>query len=292
MDDWWLVRDQQGHVGWVLAHMVDLDIPLDVAQYAEGQRIQAAFVLNTVQDDEKGSIPQYLVLLNENRDGIPYDFNQVRVFTWNLKRHRYETGYREHYIIGYFPVKVSNENFAKEGTMPVFTIRKQNADGSISERKYRLIGNIVRQVLAPGEQPQAAHSPDEPKRMTAQAKMPRQRQPNPPQALIPNCLLNYLQLLRRAIHPRRAKRESYSFKNGGYAAMAEKIKKLDLQRDYKKYLYFIDGKAMSATNRRAGKGNRRSWLNMRSTATTSISTSSTKKEISRAHLADQKKKAA
>jgi hypothetical protein len=165
MDDWWLVRDQQGHVGWVLAHMVDLDIPLDVAQYAEGQRIQAAFVLNTVQDEVKGATPQYLVLLNDNKDGIPYDFNQVRVFTWNLKRHRYETGYREHYIVGYFPAKVSTENFGKEGVMPVFTVRKQNADGSISERKYRVIGNVVRQVLAPGEQPQqAAHSPDEPKK--------------------------------------------------------------------------------------------------------------------------------
>jgi uncharacterized protein YgiM (DUF1202 family) len=165
MDDWWLVRDQQGRVGWVLAHMVDLDIPLDVAQYSEGQRIQAAFVLNTVQDEEKGAIPQYLVLLNENRDGIPYDFNQVRVFTWNLKRHRYETGYREHFIIGYFPAKVSTEDFGKEGTMPVFSVRKQNVDGSISVHKYRVIGNIVRPVLAPGEQTQAAaHSADEPKK--------------------------------------------------------------------------------------------------------------------------------
>jgi uncharacterized protein YgiM (DUF1202 family) len=171
MDDWWLVRDQQGHVGWVLARMVDLDIPLDVAQYAEGQRIQAAFVLNTVQDEVKGATPQYLVLLNENKDGLPYDFNQFRVFTWNLKRHRYETGYREHYIIGYFPAMVSTENFGKEGVMPVFTIRKQNADGSISDRKYRVIGNIVRQVLAPGEQPtQAAHSPDEPKKDAAKAR--------------------------------------------------------------------------------------------------------------------------
>ncbi len=167
MDDWWLVRDQQGHVGWVLARMVDLDISLDVAQYAEGQRIQAAFVLNTVQDEVKGATPQYLVLLNENKDGIAYDFNQVRVFTWNLKRHRYETGYREHFIIGYFPVKVSTEDFGKEGVMPVFTIRKQNADGSIGERKYRVIGNIVRPVLAPGEQPQpAAHAPGAPKKST------------------------------------------------------------------------------------------------------------------------------
>jgi hypothetical protein len=171
MDDWWLVRDQQGHVGWVLARMVDLDIPLDVVQYAEGQRIQAAFVLNTVQDEVKGAIPQYLVLLNENKDGIAYDFNQVRVFTWNLKRHRYETGYREHFIIGYFPATVAMENFGKEGVMPVFTIRKQNADASISERKYRVIGNIVRPVLAAGEQPQqAAHSPGEPKKKGLQAR--------------------------------------------------------------------------------------------------------------------------
>jgi uncharacterized protein YgiM (DUF1202 family) len=170
MDDWWLVRDAQGRVGWVLAHMVDLDIPLDVMQYAEGQRIQAAFVLNTVQDGDR-NVPQYLVLLNENHDGIPYDFNQVRVFTWNLKKHRYETGYREHFIIGYFPAKVSNADFGKEGTMPVFTIRKQNDDGTISERKYRLIGNVVRQVLAPGEQMQkAAHSPDEPKKNSVKDK--------------------------------------------------------------------------------------------------------------------------
>jgi hypothetical protein len=173
MDDWWLVRDQQGRVGWVLARMVDIDIPLEVAQYAEGQRIQAAFALNTVQDEEKGPIKQYLVLLNENKDGIPFDFNQVRVFTWNLKRHRYETGYRDHFIIGYFPAKVSTEDFGKEGTMPVFTIRKQNEDGSIAEHKYRVIGNIVRPVLAPGEQSQkAARSPDQPKKKTAEGKHP------------------------------------------------------------------------------------------------------------------------
>jgi len=172
MDDWWLVRDSQGHTGWVLARMVDLDLPLDVVQYAEGQRILAAFVLNTVQDEAKGTIPQYLVLLNENRDGIPYDFNQVRVFTWNLKKHRYETGYREHFIMGYFPATVSTENFEREGNEPVFTLREQNEDGSISPRTYRVIGNVVRQVLAPGEVlPHAAHSPDEPRKSAAEKKL-------------------------------------------------------------------------------------------------------------------------
>ena len=78
--------------------MVDLDVPLDVAQYAEGQRIVAFFVLNEVQDQDKGEVkkvPQYLMVLTEPKDGLPFDFNQVRVFTWNVKRHRYETAYRE-----------------------------------------------------------------------------------------------------------------------------------------------------------------------------------------------------
>lgn len=168
MDDWWLVRDPQGHTGWVLARMVDLDIPLDVIQYAEGQRIQAAFVLNTVQDEEKGAIAQYLVLLNDNKDGLPYDFNQVRVFTWNLKKHRYETAYRDRGILGYFPARVSNENFGKDGVQPVFVVRKQNQNGTVTERKFRLFGNVVRQVLAPGEQPdKPAKLPDADKKTQA-----------------------------------------------------------------------------------------------------------------------------
>ena len=152
-DDWWLVRNQQGHVGWVLARMIDLDVPIEVSQYAEGQRIQGAYVLNTVQDSEKGTVSQYLVVLNEPKDGLPYDFNQVRIFTWNMKRHRYETAYREHNIMGYFPVKVGSENFGPDGTNPTFVVREKGEDGNVSERKYRLIGPVVRRVLAPGEQP-------------------------------------------------------------------------------------------------------------------------------------------
>src|ERR1035438_6312354 len=63
MEDWYLVRNSAGHVGWVLLRMIDLDVPLEVAQYAEGQRIMGYFVLNTVQEEDK-QVPQYLVLLN------------------------------------------------------------------------------------------------------------------------------------------------------------------------------------------------------------------------------------
>ena len=48
MEDWYLVRNSAGHVGWVLLRMIDLDVPLEIAQYAEGQRIMGYFVLNTV----------------------------------------------------------------------------------------------------------------------------------------------------------------------------------------------------------------------------------------------------
>jgi hypothetical protein len=62
-----------------------------------------------------------LTVLTEPKDGLPFDFNQIRVFTWNVKRHRYETAYRER-MEGVLPVTVSQENFDKEGTLPVFTI--------------------------------------------------------------------------------------------------------------------------------------------------------------------------
>ena len=110
MEDWLLVRDQARHTGWVLARMVDFDVPLEVAQYSEGQRIVSYFVLNQVADEEK-KVPQYLVLLTENKDGLPWDFDQARIFTWNVKRHRYETAYRERRLVGVFPVSVGSADF-------------------------------------------------------------------------------------------------------------------------------------------------------------------------------------
>jgi len=154
LEDWWLVRDAQGHSGWVLSRMVDVDAPLDIAQYAEGQRFVAFFVLDQVPDIDKGvqkQIPQYLCLLTDPHDGLPYDFDQVRVFTWNARKHRYETAYREHGLNGVLPVTVTKEDFDKEGSLPVFILRVKGDVGNVTERKYKLNTPIVRRVLAPGE---------------------------------------------------------------------------------------------------------------------------------------------
>jgi SH3-like domain-containing protein len=156
LEDWWLVRDGQGHVGWVLARMVDADVPLEIAQYAEGQRFVAFFVLDQVPDSDKGvqrSVPQYLCVLTSPHDGLPYDFDQIRVFTWNTRKHRYETAYREHGLNGVLPVDVTQEEFEKEGTLPVFVLRVKDDAGNVAKRKYKLNTPIVRRVLAPGEAP-------------------------------------------------------------------------------------------------------------------------------------------
>jgi SH3-like domain-containing protein len=159
LEDWWLVRDPQRHTGWVLARMIDVDIPLDIAQYAEGQRIIGAFVINQVpdMDPKKGGsrqVPQYLTLVNEPKDGMPWDYNQIRVFTWNQKRHHYETAYRERKLFGVLPVTLGHEEFPKEGDLPTFTIRVKDEAGNITERKYKLNQPIVRRVLSPGDKQQ------------------------------------------------------------------------------------------------------------------------------------------
>lgn len=158
LEDWWLVRTSNHRAGWVLARMLDVDVPLDVAQYAEGKRIVAAHVLTTVVDPESDKpdhkVAYYLVLMNENHDGQPQDFSSIRIFTWNLRRHRYETAYREHDLNGYLPATVSREDFGKAGVQPTFTIREKDDAGKLFERKFRLEGVLVKRVYAPGEEPQ------------------------------------------------------------------------------------------------------------------------------------------
>ena len=114
LEDYWLVRDSGGHVGWVRARMLDEDVPDAIAGLAEGQKIVGAYVLRKVFDPDANvpgnQVGEYVAFLAPWKDGLPYDFDQVRVFTWNTKKHRYETAYRERNIAGYLPVTVNAED--------------------------------------------------------------------------------------------------------------------------------------------------------------------------------------
>ncbi len=178
MEDWWLVRDGSGRIGWVLARRLDVDVPDEVVQYAEGQRIVGAYLLNKVSDSgatakfPDGNVPNYVAVLSPYKDGLPYDYDQVRVFAWNVKKHRYEGAYRKRDIAGYLPVTVSQKVVETTGPLastpvPVFTI-KVATDTAIpsldaqtglinpvatEQQTFSLEGEMVKRLLPPSAAP-------------------------------------------------------------------------------------------------------------------------------------------
>jgi SH3-like domain-containing protein len=131
MEDWWLVRDSEGHSGWLLSSRMDVDVPDEIAVFAEGQRYVGAYVFNKVYDPQSSApnhqVPEYVTVLGPPKSGLPFDFDQVRVFTWNLRHHRYETAFRLHPILGYLPVLVTMQS-GPNGRVPVFSFQIANGN--------------------------------------------------------------------------------------------------------------------------------------------------------------------
>lgn len=177
MEDWWLVRDAQNRVGWMLARRFDLDVPDTIAGYAENQRWVAVYTLTTVEDPDSGQpdgkVPVYLTLLAPYRDGLPYDFSVARVFSWNTKKHRYETAFRQRDMWGYLPAAIATQIFP-EGAEPTFTLHvSPMRDATIDpqtgmarpsetvDQHYRMEGEVVKRILPEGAQaaPQLTSAP-------------------------------------------------------------------------------------------------------------------------------------
>jgi hypothetical protein len=127
-----MVRDSQGRIGWMMARRIDVDVPDEIAQYAEGQKMVAAYLLRKVYDPDSSfadkQAPEYVTVLNPYQDGLPYDFSQVRVFTWNTRKHRYETAFRQRNLQGYLPVIVASQAGDAAGPDPTFQITQGIGD--------------------------------------------------------------------------------------------------------------------------------------------------------------------
>jgi SH3-like domain-containing protein len=173
MEDWWLVRDSRGQVGWLLSRRLDVDVPDEIAGYSEGQKIVGAYMLTRVYDPDSSLpdklVPEYVSVTNAFKDGLPYDFDQVRVFTWNVKKHRYETAYRQRNIEGYLPVTISQGKNAQGQPLPMFSITVATSDAvkvdpltgaarpvDTSTLRYQLESGMVKRVTPNGPPPIAA----------------------------------------------------------------------------------------------------------------------------------------
>jgi hypothetical protein len=188
MEDWWLVRDSRGRVGWLLARRLDIEVPNEIAGYSEGQRMIGAYRLTTVTDPQAEApgrqVGEYVAVYNSYQEGLPYDYDQIRVFTWNPRRHRYETAYRQRWVRGYLPVVVSEQTFEKGVRNAVFTVTLATdaevaldpATGAFRpahtmQAAFRLNGSIVARTALAGQpvQPLALFEPD------GQKRVPRER---------------------------------------------------------------------------------------------------------------------
>ena len=130
--------------GWVLARFIEMDLPDAVKDYASAAdlHVMAWFELNRVPDGAGGEAPQYLVAASRGPEGQPCDFTMLRVYTWGIKRKRYETAYVESDLCGRLPIGISQ---GEKG--PQFHFADIDQGGS--DRSYEMIQTAVRRLKAP-----------------------------------------------------------------------------------------------------------------------------------------------
>jgi hypothetical protein len=130
--------------GWVVARFVQLDLPGPVREEAASANIRplAWFELNRVSDPS-GDKPQYLVAAARGPEGQVCDFTALRVYTWYVKKSRYETAFIENDLCGQLPVRLGK---GPKGE-PEFRFRVM--DGNKDELVYRLNQTVVRRVREP-----------------------------------------------------------------------------------------------------------------------------------------------
>jgi SH3-like domain-containing protein len=139
-DVWIRIRPTPTEVGWVLVGSLEFDIPMEIAQYSEDYVYTAVKMINRVQDPLAGQISWYVIGERKPSADPNIDFQGVRVFTWNMKKHRYETAFRTKNMRGVYPLEIG-----QEGVNPTFRIHELSEDGTTkTPRVFVMYGVIVR----------------------------------------------------------------------------------------------------------------------------------------------------
>ena len=163
LDDWTLIRTKDGRVGWILSRMINMAIPDDVAQYAEGHRITSYFSLGDVQDEDQ--LKHNWLWTTIGKGPQNYEFDSFRFFIWSKRHHRYETAYILRNVTGHYPVIVH------AGATPTFTLILEDDDGKLVKKTYTFNGYRVTLLSAePFEAPPPNESQSQPSLAVASAQ--------------------------------------------------------------------------------------------------------------------------
>jgi hypothetical protein len=145
--------------GWVIARFLELDLPDPVRDETNSANIRtiAWFELNRVSDPNgDGDKIQYLVAGTKGAEGQACDFTTIRVYTWNLRKERYETAFIENDLCGRLPVELG------KGPKGEPEFRFSEMGSGSQPRVYRLMQTVVRRIRQGNEPPKKPRRPAAP----------------------------------------------------------------------------------------------------------------------------------
>jgi hypothetical protein len=163
LEDWWLARDAKGQTGWMLASEIYVNVPATIEQYASGQQFIGAYVLTKVKDPQSPfpdhEAPEYVTLLAPLDAGRTYDFNEVRVFTWSLIHHRYETAFDLRPVYGFLPAWTGFTKGPDGNPVPTFSFQVASSGDVTTDPatgitrpvsahtvRYEMLDTVVRRI--------------------------------------------------------------------------------------------------------------------------------------------------